>query len=276
MAQTNAYNLFKADGTTEEVLMEGYSSIVDQIQKSAKSIGLKNTSLSGDPRTGSVVVRRLETSLVKAYGTARTAAAGDAVKNNGVTINLSDRKEVVEEVNNFDVIQFGLSDMIARRASNFGLSVARYLDSAFFAEAEAEGTEVTITASTVVGKVEELIQALEVVSNDNVDGVDRDLMVLSLTPSIYGELENYIDTLPNANGVDINMFHGVEVISNTRQTEEAIVMVKGAIAQPMAIQNFSTEEIPLTNDTGMKLFFNTGVQAVMPDLIMYATFTPSV
>ena len=113
---------------------------------------------------------------------------------------------------------------------------------------------------------------METVSNDNVDGVDRELMTLSLKPYYFGKLRNYIDSLanPNGGGVDINMFHGVRIVSNTRQTEDAIIMVNGSIALVSVVDNFITERIPFSNETALEMFFNYGCKAVMADLIFYA------
>lgn len=272
--RTDALSIFQANGSDEEKLAESYAAVVDQIQKAALSVLLKNVDLSGDPQTGSVEVRRLMSSTVNSYGTARGAGAGDSVKNNGVTVNLDQRKEIVEEINRFDLVQFGLPGVIDRRRTNFAMAMARHLDSIFFSTAESAGSSVDVSdAETVAAKIEALIQDLETTENDNVDGVDRELMALSLTPATYGALENYIDTLPNPNagGVATELFHRVRVYSNTRQTEDAIVQVVGSIAQPVAIVDFAVADIPLSAEQALTLFFNYGTEAVMPDLIRYAT-----
>lgn len=277
MAQTNAYSIFKADGETPETLAESYANIIDLVQKSAVSIKLKNTELSGDPRSGSVVVRRLEASLVKAYGTARTAEEGDKLINAGVTVNLDQRKEIVKEVNRFDMEQFGIPGMIDKQALSFSSSMTAHLDRAFFTEAEEAGTEVDLSGgATTVAKLEALIQAVEGTTNDHVDGVDRGLIAVSLKPEVYGELETYIDTLANPAGVKIATFHGVEVYSNHRQTEDAIAMMKGAVAQPVAIVDFKTADIDFSNEIAMMLFFNYGTKAVMADLIAYGAIVSEV
>lgn len=275
MAYTDAYNIFQSDGSTEEALIETYGRFIDQVQKQALSVQLKNTNLSGDPQAGSVKVRRLMSASVENYGTARTAGEGDAVNNNGVTINLDNRKEIVEEINRFDYQQFGIADLFEARRENFALSMISHLDTAFFTEAEAEGTDTTVTGDNIVEEVEDLIQELETTSNDNVDGVPREMMDLVLTPATYGELENYIDTLPNPvnGGVDAKLFHRVRVHSNTRQTQEAILMVRGAVAQPVAMESIQMGKIPLSNDEALEMYFNYGTQAVASDLILYADLT---
>lgn len=275
MAKQDALNIFLSNGSTEDKLIESYSELVDMIQKGAISSQIKNTNLSGDPESGSVEVRRLMTAASQAYGTARTAQAGDAVKNNGVTINLDQDKEIVEEVEWKDVQFYGIGDILAKRSRNHQLAMIRELDTAFFTEAVSAGTEETITSSTIEDQIEELIQSVETVSNDNVDGVDRDMLVLTVSPAVYGQLRNYIDSLPNPldGGVDVKRFHDVRIFSNTRQTVDAICMAEGAIAQPVVAQPYEVDRIPLSNALAIELFYHYGTQAVMADLIKYATLS---
>jgi len=275
MAKQDAINIFLSDGTTEDKLTESYAELIDMVQKGAISSQIKNVNLSGDPESGSVEVRRLETSASKAYGTARTASEGDAIGNNGVTINLSNDKEIVEEVEWKDIQLYGIDGILSKRAVNHQLAMIRELDTAFFTEAEADGSEETISSSDIEDRVEELIQSVETTANDNVDGVDRDMIVLTLKPDVYGELRNYIDTLPNPvdGGVDVKKFHDVRVFSNNRQTKDAICMVVGSVAQPVVAQPYAVDRIPLSNAMAVELFYSYGTQAVMADLIKYATFS---
>lgn len=275
MAKTDALSIFQANGVDEEKLAESYTALVDQIQVTGLSNILKSGAdqISGDPTSGSVEVRRLKTSTVKDYGTARAAGEGDKIKNNGVTVNLDTNKEIVEEVNKFDLKLFGLSGVIDRRRTNFALSVSRYLDTQFFAQAESAGIDTDVSAeTTLVEKIEGLINALETTQNDNVDGVDRELMDLTVSTNVYGKLRNYIDTLPNPNegGVDYKVFHDVRIHKNHRQTKDAIIQVRGSIAQPVAIIDFAFGDIPLSAEQALQLFFKKGTKAVMADLIRYA------
>lgn len=275
MAKEDALSIFKSDGVTEDALIESYAELIDMVQKGAISVSIKNINLSGDPESGSVEVRRLMTSASQAYGTARTASKGDEVSNNGVTINLDQDKEIVEEVEWKDIQFYGIADILAKRSRNHKLAMIRELDSAFFTEAEAEGTEKTITETTVVAQLEELIQEIETTENDNVNGVDRNMIVVTVTPAIYGDLRNELDVLPNPTdgGVNAKVFHDVRIFSNTRQTEDAICMVVGSIAQPVAAKPYAVERIPLSNAIAIELFYSYGTQAVMSDLIAYADFS---
>jgi hypothetical protein len=274
MAKEDALSIFQSDKTTEDALRESYSELVDMIQKGAISQQIKNVNLSGDPESGSVEVRRLMTSASQAYGTARTAGAGDKVSNNGVTVNLDQDKEIVEEVEWKDIKFYGIADILSKRSVNHRMAMIRELDTAFFTEAESAGTEATVTGDNVAEKLEALIQEVETTENDNVDGVDRDMLVVCVTPAIYGELRNYVDTLPNPldGGVDAKFFHDVRIFSNTRQTEDAICMAIGSIAQPVTSQGYSVDRVPLSNAMAVELFYHYGTQAVMADLIQYASF----
>ena len=149
MAKEDALSIFLSNGETLDKLTESYAELVDMIQKGAISSQIKNTNLSGDPASGSVEVKRLMTSASQAYGTARTAGAGDKVKNNGVTINLDQDKEIVEEVEWKDIQFYGIDGIIAKRQANHQNAMIRELDRAFFAEAESAGSEETITSTTI-------------------------------------------------------------------------------------------------------------------------------
>jgi len=275
MAKQSALSIFESDKSTLDALIESYAELVDMIQKGAISAQLKNTILSGDPESGSVEVRRLMTSASQAYGTARTAGEGNLVANNGVTINLDQDKEIIEEVEWKDIQFYGIPAILAGRRRNHQLAMIRELDTAFFAEAESAGSEATVTGATIVAKMEELIQSIETVSNDNVNGVDRNMIAVTVTPAIYGELRNYIDTLPNPRegGVDAAFFHDVRVFSNSRQTEDAICMVYGSVAQPVVAKPYELDRIPLSNSIAIELFYHYGTKAVMADLIKYASFS---
>jgi len=272
MAKQDALNIFLSDGGTETKLRETYAEVIDMLQKEAISTRIKNQDLSGDPEAGSVEVSRLMTSSSEDYGTARTAGKGDAVKDNLVTVLLNTDKEIVEEIERKDYLLSPIGDIIGKRARNHIKTLIRELDTAFFAEAVAEGSEVTLTGTDIEDQIEELILEVETTSNDNVDGVDRDMIVLSLKPEKFADLRKHVDTLPNPyeGGVDANYFHGVRVFSNHRQTVDAICMVEGAIAQPVIAQPYAMDRIPLSTALAVELFYSYGTEAVMPDLIQYA------
>ena len=157
--------------------------------------------------------------------------------------------------------------MAEKRKGNHIKKLQAYLDTEFFACAVKEGTEVKeLTTGTIVEKLEALIQSVETTQNDWVDGVDRDMLVLTVTPKIYGELANYIDSVPNSlTNLTDEYFHNVRIYSNHRQTKDAICMIDGAVGQLVTTDQYDAEKIPLSNDIALELFFSKGTKAVMPD-----------
>ena len=288
MARTNAISLL-AGTSTPATLAELYGLVIENVQKSTLSTALKSQLYTGNPAAGSVEFKRFVNSESKAYGTARTAAKGEKVTAPPTTVNLDQHKEIVEEVAKFDLDTFGVTGVMQRRADNHVLSMAATLDRAFFSQAATEGTVFTpasgVTAIQAI--VESMIQTMETVKNDYVDGVDRSMMALVLTPAKYGELRTFLDTQSNPNvdtaGEEFGMYHGVKVYSCTRlpvTTEtvetsktkttvtEALLMVNGAVAQPVVSDQYGNpEKIPLSNDFAVSLFYDYGVKALTPDLI---------
>ena len=275
MARTDALSIYtNAAGTTADKLAESYGKVIDSIQKGALSEQLKNKDYSGDPTTGSVEINRFKNSAAANYGTARTAGAGNKVKNTGkVTINLNVDKEIVEEIEEKDVRTFGVADIVARRAGNHGKRAIADLDTAYFTALEGAATAVTIPEGvTAIEDIAEImIQAVETVKNDWVDGVDRDMIALTLSPAAYGKLRNYIDkvSVPTADSgaEEIEMFHGVRVYSNIRQTSAIIAQIFGAAGQPAMFNEYQDEKIPLSNAHAVEMFYSYGTGVVTPDLV---------
>ena len=272
MARQDALSIYINDNTRDK-LAETYGEVIEAVQKGAISEQIKNKNYSGDPSTGSVEIDRFKNATINDLGTARTGGKGDELKNTGkVTINVDTDKEIVEEIAKKDIKLYGLDGMAERRKGNHIKRMIAYLDSQFFAKAEEEGTEVTPTqeATTIAEKLEELIVSVETTVNDWVDGVDRDMLVVTVTPTIYSKLLNYIDSVPNSlTGLKDDMFHKVRIFSNHRQTKSMLCMIDGAVGQLVTTDEYDAEKIPLSNDIALELFFSKGTKAVMPDLIKY-------
>ena len=66
----------------------------------------------------------------------------------------------------------------------------------FFRSGYLSGTPITLTGATIEAKLKEVIQELETVQNDFVDGIDRANMCLVLNPATYGLARNAIDKFP--------------------------------------------------------------------------------
>ena len=281
MARTKALSLLQAAATKAD-LKEIYGIVIDNIQKDTLSSGLKSQAYTGNPAAGSVEFKRFVNSASKNYGTARTAAKGDAITAPPTTVNLDVHKEIVEEVAKFDLDTFGVGSIMARRAANHIDTVVSDLDIAFFAAAATAATAVTPTGTTAVEKLEEAILTLETVKNDYVRGVPRNMIVAVVSPAFYSEIRTALDSLPNANvdtvAEEFAMYHGVRVYNglNLPDGVDAIVMATGAVAQPVVTYQYEEpEKIPMSNDFAVSMFYDYGVKALTPDLIFKIETVPS-
>lgn len=270
MAKENALNIY-VDDSTKDKLAEVYGGLLENIQANAVSEQIKNKNYSGNPTSGSVEIKRFVNASLQDYGTARDAGKGSAIENNSVIINVDTDKEIVEELEEKDIALYGVGGLAEKRMRNQAKRIIASLDNAFFGVAESQGTEFTFTEEKIEDKLEEIIQEVATTQNDFVDGVDRDMLVMTLSPKAYGKVRNYLDNIVNStNGVSETYFHGVRVYENLRQTKDVIVMIDGAIAQLVKIDEFGFEKINLSNSYALETFVSYGTKAVMPDLIAYA------
>ena len=275
MARTDAFSML--DGAAGKAsLAEAYGGVIDGIQKSALSAQLKTTRYSGDATTGSVEVARFKNSASKAYGTARTAGAGDKLANAAVTINLSTKKEIVEEVENNDALLGTVSGIIGSRTGDHAKTLIRELDTAFFtAITSISGAEVTpaVLVGDLEGQLEKVIQSLETKSNDYVDGIDRDMITVTMLPAVYGALRTKFDTIIGVNGESIPSYHGVRVASNHRQAKDFVAVVEGSVAQPVVVKAYAPTNIELSDAAAICLFYQYGTKVVAEDLVAWSTLS---
>lgn len=273
MARTNARDIYINDNDKDK-LAEIYGGVIEAVQKGAISEQIKNKNYSGDPTSGSVEISRFVNAQVKDQGTARANAKGDKAINKPVTVNVDTDKEIVEEFNKTDLRLHGVTGIAEKRKGNHIKRMQAYLDREFFGCAESEGTEFEMTGDTIIEKLESLILDVEETDNEFVDGVDRDLLVLTVKPEIYSKVQNYINEVTNSlTGVTDKIFNNVRIFSNHRQTKDAICMIDGAVAQPVVTDEYDLEKINLSNNYGLELFFSKGTKAIMPDLIKYANLS---
>lgn len=275
MAQQDALNVYATltGTTTKDKLKQAYGGLIESIQKRSLSTKLKNTRYSGDPKAGSVQVNRFVNSSSKAYGTARTAGAGDPLRNLPITVNVDTDKEIVEEIEAKDLRFSPAENVVANRIADHDKTVVRELDSAFFAAIEAvSAASVTLVSddSDYAAALEELVQKMETLSNDFVDGVDRDLMTVTMTPAVYGALRTKFDTIVGQDGEEFAAYHGVKVASNTRQTKDMILVVEGSVAQPVVLDEYQPSRLPQSNAASVDLFYSYGTKVIAEDLVLWA------
>lgn len=274
MARIKALSILTQDGQGQEYLSELYGKVIEGVMKTLVSADMKNQDLSGDPASGSVEAKRFVNATAQDYGTARAAGAGDKVKAKPVTVTISEDKEIVEEIEEKDTLLYGVDGLLDRRAANHITRVASNLDKEFFAEAYTNAVEVEIAEGTTIeDELEAVIQECENTENDFVDGVPRELMSLALNTAYYGKIRNALDKQPRANvdtgAEEFYTWHGVACKSCNHLPSGCryILMVNGAVAQPVMANQYVAEKIPLSEAYGVSLFYHYGTEAVMPDLI---------
>lgn len=264
--------------TGKDKLAEEYGKVIENLQHITLASRLKNTDLSGDPTSGTVEAKRFVNKVGKAYGTARTAGKADYIKAEPVVIAINDDTEYLEEVEEKDLKTYGVGGLIERRTRNHQDALAVELDTKFFAEAVSEGTSFTATGSpTIEDEIEEAIQTIETTKNDFVNGVPRNMIEVVMSPAYYGRLRNKINSISNSNDLgqvrnyEEGTFNNVSVYSNVflPQGINYVVMVKGAVAQPVMTSIYNPAKVDLSDATAFGLFAYKGTKAVTPDLIIY-------
>ena len=158
MARLDALSIELVEGSGKAKLAEEYGKVVENIQAITLSTKLKNQDLSGNPTAGTLEVKRFANVEGKAYGTARTAGKGNTIKEQTVVVSIDDDIEYIEEVEEKDLMTYGVDGLIERRTKNHQDVFAVDLDKKFFAAAVTGATDLTLTATDVEDQVEEAIQ----------------------------------------------------------------------------------------------------------------------
>lgn len=261
--------------TGRDYLSELYGKVIENVEKTLISGPMKNRDLSGDPQSGSVEAKRFVNATAQNYGTARAAGAGNKIKARPVTIAIDQDREIVEELEQKDITLYGVDGVLERRARNHVQRMAAELDNKFFETADEAATALNMSGyATVEEELEAIIQECETTQNGFVDGVPRAMMHLVLSPKYYGKVRNSLDKNTNNANVDtaaeeFYTWHGVRVQScvHLPTGRDYILMVEGAVAQPVMSNAYNAEKIPLSEAYGVSIFFHYGTKAVMPDLI---------
>lgn len=263
----------------KEKLAEEYGKVIENIQHITLANLLKNTDLSGDPTSGTVEAKRFVNAKSQAYGTARSAGKGNAIKAKPVIVAIDDNTEYIEEVEEKDLRTYGVNGLIERRTRAQQNALAVDLDTKFFDVAKSAGSQFTPKPANtdVADEIEEAIQNVETVKNDYVNGVPRNMINVIMTPAYYGKLRNKINAIPNSNGLGQVPNYEQGIFNNTRIYSSVflptgidyLVMVDGAVAQPIMTSIYNPAKIELSDATAFGLFVYKGTKAVTEDLIFY-------
>ena len=267
------------DGSSDGkmLLKEAYDGVIANVQKGTISSKIKNTDLSGDPSAGTVEAKRFVNASSQAYGTARGAGKGTAVKGKTVTVPINVDREFVEEVEQKDIKLLGVDGLVAKRSANHAQRLVAELDTAFFAEGKTAGTQFKPAKELTDIKdiVESAILQLEKLKNNYIDGLDRSMLSITFDPDTYSAMRMYLDTVMNTNvdttTEEFNMYHGVKCYNSNRLPSgvKFEIMMDESIAQPVMSDVYTAEKIPLSDAVGIELFFHYGTKAVTPDTILW-------
>ena len=276
MARLDALSI-ELQTTGKDKLAEEYGKVIDNLQAITLASKLKNTDLSGDPTSGTVEAKRFVNISGQSYGTARTQAKGQAIKVKPVVVALDDDTEYIEEVEEKDLKTYGVGGLIERRTKNHQDALAVELDTKFFREAVSQGTAFSTETTDVADEIEEAIETIETTKNDFVQGVPRNMIEIVMSPRYYGKLRNKINAIPNSNNLGVvpnyeqGTFNNVNIYSSVFLPAgcDYVVMVKGAVAQPIMTSISNPEKVQLSDATAFGLFAYKGTKAVMEDLIIY-------
>lgn len=276
MAQNSLSILLQTNPAAVDTLAEKWGAVVENYQKATISGMYKHRELSGDPTAGVMQAKRFANATAKAYGTARSNGKADKIEALPVVIPMNDDKEWLTEVEEKDLIMYGVEGLITRRTQSQQKAVDRYFEREFFSAGASAGEVFTITGSTIDAKLESIIQKLETVGNDFVDGIDRSDMVLVLDTATYGLARAFIDTVPQAN-IDssvgeFGMFHGVKTYSSVYLPKSVnyFIMRDEAIAQPIRMSIYNPAKVEFSDATAFGAFTYAGTKAVNTDLLFFA------
>lgn len=258
---------------TNDKLAEILDGVIDNIQTSAVSEALKNTQGSGTPEAGVIEYKRFVNAELNDKGTARTNKKGSEVVAEPVFVNLNINKEIVEELQIKDVKLYGIEGMAEKRANNFVKRIRAFNDRLFFAKT-VEGIEATDMSglTTTQDKIDKLIVDAKSTESDFVDGIDAEDLALVLSPEYRKDLKNAMDKLPEGtdakNGL-IGRYDGVDVFETHRLPKgiKAVVMLKGAVAMPYFVSEYSAEKINLDDAIALQSFLYIGAEQLVPEAI---------
>lgn len=280
--QNSLYIADYTDQTTVDKLAEILDGVIENIQTTAVSEVLKNKEGSGEPTSGSVEYKRFVNATLENKGTARAAGKGAKVIAKPVIVNLDDDKEIIEELQLKDVKLYGIDGMAEKRKANFGKRVIAYLDRKFFTTAVNAGTKFTRGSLTDAKDIiDAMIVAAKNTSSDFIDGIDAEDLALVLDGTYRKALKIELDKLPNgteaANGL-IGMYDSVETYESNRLPSgvHAIVMLKGAVAEPYYLSEYSAEKVPFDDAIALETFLYNGAKALVEEAIIYDQDSASV
>lgn len=279
MARIDALSIKLQGQEGNDKLAEEYGKVINNVMANTLSTRLKNQDLSGQPTAGTVEAKRFVNVSGNSYGTARSAGKGQKIKATPVVIAINDDTEYLSEVEEKDIMMYGVGGLIERRMAEHQRGLEAELEDKFFAEAVSEGTSFTpsVGNTAIEDEIEEAIQTVEKTKNAYVRGVPRNMINVVMSNEYYGKLRNKINSISNSNDLgqvrnyEEGTFNNTKVFSSVFLPEgiNYIVMIDGAVAQPIRTSEYFPKKLELSDATAFGFFAYKGTKAVTPDLIIY-------
>lgn len=266
--------MLRTDGG-KEYLAEEYGKVIENVQRGTISSKIKNTDLSGDPTTGTVIAKRFVNAKSQPYGTARKGGKGNNVKDLEVPVPIDTDREFIEEVEEKDVKLGGVSGLVEKRTTNHGNRLEAELDEEFFRVAVKDGSKITPTETDIIDIIDEAIDTLVNTKNDFIDGIDRSMISVTCNSATYGKVRKHLDKLPSSHvETDKEEFmgrHGVRYFEEIRLPAgvQFVAMMDASVAQPVHTNVATPGKVPLSDATAFGLFVYYGTKTVTPETIIY-------
>lgn len=282
MALTQALSIYQSE-EAKAYLRNVIVGIFENIGAKTISGRLKSKNANLTQAAGSYEFKRYANATSQTYGTARTAAKGQKIVADPITVNLDQNREIVEELNLFDGQSFTqetFEALVERRKGAIKMAVERELDRAFFADIKTNGTAAGVVINlggNIVEQLEEVIVKLVTTQNEYVDGVDRENMAFVVSPKLYSKLKTELNDVYNFSGtVEDGTFkgiNGVAVFESVRLPEgvDYALLTMDSVAQPALITGVDVEKIPLSNDYAISVFYRYGTKTLANELALYGT-----
>lgn len=272
------------NASTKDKLQVVYAAMLQNLAAKADYVDLVNKNYSDNPvKGGTVHIDRIAFATVRDYLTAHGAGKGDAPQNNAVDILVNIDKEIITEIPKKDARLWrgdNEAEVLAVTYQSMVDALQIYLDDYYFVQLQTVAATFDTSSITDSDPVKQkikrllaLVRKLESITGDNINKIDRSQMVLTLSSELYDDLEDYMTNLTNPAGNSVKSLHRVETKQALRQDVDAVIQVRGAIALPMVIDNYSVSKPSYKNALVQELYISHGAGAVMPEAVFKAAIS---
>jgi hypothetical protein len=271
----DAINILASDEGKAKLAVE-FRGVLENIQAKTLAMQLRSTDLSGDPKGGRIEVKKFKNFESAEYGTAASGRGDTALKEKIAYIDIDKDREIIKDIEEKDAKLYGVDDLVGKVGTNAEKTMTRELDKAFFTYAESVATAYTPGEgeTTILDILDGAVTELNELSNDYIDGVDDEDIVIVLNSANYKKVRRYLDSVANSN---VNSTEGTFRTLHDIQIEKAVrlpdgcgglIMIKNIIGLPVLVNGVNTEKVQKRNAVSAQLFYDYGVGTATPEGIL--------